>query len=149
MTAVFRALGTSLPTVGPGTSARMMCMEWLPFIGSIAMMNTNTPIPPTQCVNERQKRHPRLIPSISVRMDAPVVVKPEAVSNMASMKFGISPLKTKGSAPNADMRIQPSPTMAKPSLGQSLVSRAFTRVISRPSAPAMAMVLRKWETPSP
>ena len=83
--AVSLALGTSLPTVGPGTSARIMCMECSPLMGSTAMTNTRTPMPPIQWVKERQNRQAWDIPSMSVRMEAPVVVKPETVSNTASI----------------------------------------------------------------
>ena len=77
--------GTSLPTVGPGTSARMMCMECSPLMGITAIRNTSTPMPPIQWVNMRQNISPRGMASISVRMVAPVVDRPEAVSNRASM----------------------------------------------------------------
>ena len=75
---------TSLPTVGPGTSARIRCIPWPSVIGRTAMTNTSTPMPPTQWVKLRQKRHPRVRCSTSVRMVEPVVVKPETVSKMAS-----------------------------------------------------------------
>ena len=75
---------TSLPTVGPGTSARIKCIPWPSFIGRMAMTNTSTPMPPTQWVKLRQNKPPRLRGSISVRMLEPVVVKPETVSKKAS-----------------------------------------------------------------
>ena len=84
MRAVCRALGTSLPTVGPGTSARMMCMLRLPAMGSTAMMNTRIPMPPIQWQNSRQNCTPRLRASTSFKMVEPVVVRPETVSNTAS-----------------------------------------------------------------
>ena len=74
-----------MPTVGPGTSARIRCIECAPFIGITAMMNTSTPIPPIQCVNMRQNMPPRDMASMSVIIVAPVVVRPEAVSNSASI----------------------------------------------------------------
>ena len=49
-------------------------------------MNTRTPIPPIQWVNSRQNRQPRLRSSGFSRMLAPVVVKPETVSNQASIR---------------------------------------------------------------
>ena len=42
------------------------------------------PMPPSQWVKERQNSSPRLMASTSVRMEAPVVVKPEMTSNRAS-----------------------------------------------------------------
>ena len=73
-----------MPTVGPGTSARIICMECSSPVGSTAIINTSTPIPPIQCVNERQNRPPRLRASTLGSMDEPVVVRPEMVSNTAS-----------------------------------------------------------------
>ena len=82
--AVLRTRGTSLPTLGPGTSARMMCMECSPLMGSTAIRNTSTPMPPIQCVKSRQNRSPRGMPGMSVTTVAPVVERPEAVSKRAS-----------------------------------------------------------------
>ena len=78
-------------------------------------MNTSTPMPPIQWVKLRQNSMQRDSASTSVRMLEPVVVKPDTVSNMASMKCGISPLMTKGRAPVTLSRIQLSATTAKPS----------------------------------
>ena len=47
-------------------------------------MKTSTPMPPIQWVNRRQNMQPRPMASISVRMLAPVVVKPDTVSKNAS-----------------------------------------------------------------
>ena len=52
--------------------------------GTTAMMNTSTPMPPIQCERLRQSRCPWLIASTSVRMEEPVVVKPETISKKAS-----------------------------------------------------------------
>ena len=56
---------------------------------------------------------------------APVVVNPEIVSNIASTKLGISPLKVNGSAPKNDITTQPSPTATKPSLAKIVLCSAF------------------------
>ena len=48
-------------------------------------MKTRTPMPPTQWVKSRQNMQPRLMSSTFSRMLAPVVVKPETVSNRASI----------------------------------------------------------------
>ena len=85
-------------------------------MGRIAMTNTSTPIPPTQWVKLRQNSTPRPRGSISVRMLAPVVVKPETVSKKASTKWGMSPEITKGRAPKADISTQAKAITAKPSL---------------------------------
>ena len=106
---------TSLPAVGPGTSARIRCIPWPSVMGRMAITNTSTPMPPTQWVKLRHIRQPRLMASTSWRMLAPVVVKPDTVSKKASTKWGMSPHRTKGIAPKADNRIQASATTANPS----------------------------------
>ena len=50
----------------------------------IMVINTSTPMPPTQWVKLRQNSSPWLMASTSVRTDAPVVVKPDTVSKNAS-----------------------------------------------------------------
>ena len=52
------ALGTSLPTTGPGTSARIICILRSSARGSTAIINTSTPMPPTQLVKLRQNSSP-------------------------------------------------------------------------------------------
>ncbi len=83
MVVLLRIWGTSLSTRGPGTSARMIYMECSSARGSTAMIKTRTPIPPIHWVRLRQKRRPRLMASTFVSMVAPVVVKPDTVSNTA------------------------------------------------------------------
>ena len=73
-------------------------------------------MPPIQWVKLRQNSMEWLMPSTLVRMEAPVVVKPETVSKKASMKLGISPLITKGRAPMADTVSQVRAVIRKPSL---------------------------------
>ena len=53
--------------------------------------------------------------SISVRMDAPVVVKPDIVSKKASVKLGIAPEKYNGRHPTAADKIQLEVTSKNPS----------------------------------
>ena len=84
-------------------------------MGMTAMRNTSTPMPPIQCVKLRQNSPERDRLSTSLRMEAPVVVKPETVSKKASTKRGISPPITKGSAPSSDIASHDSPTQTKPS----------------------------------
>ena len=50
-----------------------------------------------------------------LRILAPVVVKPEMVSNKASVKDGISPLMVKGKAPNILSKIQLNAVVTQPS----------------------------------
>ena len=115
MRAVWRSLGTSLPTEGPGLSARIRLMWLPPLRGTTARTNTKTPMPPTQWVKLRQNRETWLSASTSLRMLAPVVVKPETTSNMASVNRGISPVNTKGRQPTALMMIQHRAVLTQPS----------------------------------
>ena len=76
---------TSFPTEGPGISARSRCIPRPSVMGSTAMTNTSTPMPPIQWVKLRQNKTLWLRGSTAVRMVAPVVVKPETVSKKASI----------------------------------------------------------------
>ena len=67
--------------MGPGISARRICILRPDLDGTIAMMSTSTPIPPIQWVKLRQN----MSASTSVRMEEPVVVKPLTVSKNASI----------------------------------------------------------------
>ena len=119
-------------------------MERPESVGRMAITKTRTPIPPTQCVKERQKRSPWLIRSTSVRIEAPVVVKPLTVSKKASTKEGISRLKKKGRAPTSDISSHASDTMAKPSLAKMVRSRGVNRTQRRsPSSSAAPMLAKK------
>ena len=91
-------------------------MLWPSLIGRMAMTNTRTPMPPTQWVKLRQNSPPRLKGSTAIKMEEPVVVKPETVSKKASTYMGMSPVRTKGSAPKADMASHARATATKPSL---------------------------------
>ena len=71
-------------TEGPGLSAFIRFIVEPPIIGRIAIMKTNTPIPPIQWEKLRQNRLAFEMLSTSVRILDPVVVKPEIVSNRAS-----------------------------------------------------------------
>ena len=75
----------------PGTSAAYNCIPPIPSKGRIASERTIIPIPPIHCVNDRQKSNPCGNDSISVRIDAPVVVNPDMVSKKASVKEDIEP----------------------------------------------------------
>ena len=80
MRAVELIFGTSFPTLGPGTSALITCIEFSRLFGWIAIMKTSMPIPPIQWVNILQKAPHLDSDSTSVTMEEPVVVKPETVS---------------------------------------------------------------------
>ena len=82
-------LGVTLSKVGPGASETAMFCPLIPKEGIRAMANTRMPMPPIQWVKERQKSMLLGRASISERMEAPVVEKPEQVSKKASTKFGI------------------------------------------------------------
>ena len=115
MSAVVFTLGTSLLTDGPGLSAFIMWIFCPPLRGINAIMNTRTPIPPTQWVKLRQMSIAFGRCSTSARMLAPVVVKPETVSKSASVKLGIAPENTKGRQPKRLSTIQLIETITKPS----------------------------------
>ena len=113
--AVDCTFGTSLSTCGPGLSA-FIRLTWEPPVrGSRESRNTRTPMPPIQWVKLRQNRMPLGRPSTPGRMLAPVVVKPETVSNIASTGFGMQPVRTNGTAPMILMVIQLRAVAAKPS----------------------------------
>ena len=98
-----------LPTCGPGDSAfNKWRAEPSSLSGIKIKMKTRIPIPPIQCVKLRQK-------SILCNILAPVVVRPDIVSNMALIKFFISPLIINGKAPKIVMTIQTNAHTANPS----------------------------------
>ena len=71
--------------VGPGISARRTWMVRLERFGMMATIRTRTPMPPIQCVKLRQNSREWDMDSTCVRIEAPVVVKPETVSKKASI----------------------------------------------------------------
>ena len=68
-------------------------MSSLEDFGRSATAKTSTPIPPMKTVKLRQKSTECGSASISERMLEPVVVKPDAVSKMASGMAGMAPVK--------------------------------------------------------
>ena len=82
----------------------------------MAITNTRIPIPPIQWVKLLQKSIQRGRASTSERILAPVVVKPEAVSNTASIMEGMHPEIRKGSAPKILSTNQARATVINPSL---------------------------------
>ena len=88
----------------------------MPSEGINAMANMSIPMPPIQCVKERQNSIPFGSASISDSMEQPVVEKPEHDSKKASAKPGMLPVIIKGTAPRAVEISQHNVTMRKPSL---------------------------------
>ena len=91
--------GTRRLTEGPGLSAFMRFMRLPPVIGSRMSRKTRTPMPPIQWVKLRHIRIQFGMTSTSDRILAPVVVKPDTVSNSASIGLEIAPENRNGSAP--------------------------------------------------
>ena len=83
--AVFLTRGTNLETSGPGLSAFIRFI-WVPPVleGTSIRIKTSTPMPPIQWEKLRQKSEVWDRASTSGRMEEPVVVKPETISNRAS-----------------------------------------------------------------
>ena len=105
-----------MPTDGPGLSALIRLILEPPLSGTIAIINTRTPIPPIQCVKLLHiiLQCDRL--STSLNILAPVVVKPETVSNKASINDGISPAIINGNEPTIPISIQLKDVAMQPSL---------------------------------
>src|SRR5690625_2232020 len=113
-------LETNFPKVGTGISAFIICTEPEFELGKIANAKTKTPMPPIKCVKLRQNNIECDKASTSFNILEPVVVKPLEVSKKASIKEGISPLKTNGNAPKAETKIQERETMTNPSFAYNL-----------------------------
>ena len=114
--AVCFTFGTSLPTDGPGLSALIRLIFEPPLKGTMAMINTSTPIPPIQCEKHLHVVLQRDTASTSLSILAPVVVKPDTISNKAFINDGISPVIIKGIAPITPIRIQLKDVATQPSL---------------------------------
>ena len=71
-----------------------------------------------------------------------MVVKPETVSKKASTKLGISPERTKGTAPKSDMAIHASDTTASPSLAYRDGCLGFFAPSSSPVPASSSMGMR-------
>ena len=105
-----------------------------PVMGTTAKRKTRTPIPPIQCVSERQRREVWDKPSTLLRMLAPVVVKPDAVSNIASVKEGISFVIMKGMHPQILNTSQDSAVATQPSLMKTVMFLGFFIDIRKPAS---------------
>ena len=105
-----------MPTEGPGLSAFMRFILEPPDIGTTARRKTSTPIPPIQWVRDLQRSEMWDSASTFVRILAPVVVKPDTVSNIAFVNEGISPVTTKGRHPQIERTSQLNAVAMQPSL---------------------------------
>jgi len=103
-------LGTSLPTDGPGLSACIKYILEAPAIGRIASIKTNTPMPPIQWEKLLHIKIECGRTSTSDKIVAPVVVKPDTISNRASTGLEKYPLIKKGIAPQILRTIQQNAT---------------------------------------
>jgi hypothetical protein len=72
----------------------------------MATASTTMPMPPSQWVVERHRRMDLGRASTSVKMEAPVVVKPDMLSKKASAGFFVTPEMRKGRAPAKDAQTQ-------------------------------------------
>lgn len=79
-------LAKILSFVGPVVSELAISCPLIPKTGKRAVINTIMPIPPSQWVNERQKRIERGSTSTSVNIEEPVVVNPETLSKKHPQK---------------------------------------------------------------
>jgi hypothetical protein len=80
------------------------------------MENKTIPIPPIHWIKLRQNKRDFGMASISVKIEAPVVVSPETDSKKADEKSGIADENQKGNALKKETPIQPRVTIAIPSL---------------------------------
>ncbi len=71
--------------------------------------------------------------SITGKIVAPVVVKPETDSNTAPAIVGATPVTTNGTAPASTTAVHPNPTMATPSRGLISISRGVRRHMPSPT----------------
>jgi hypothetical protein len=111
--------------------------------GVIANIKTRTPMPPIQCVKLRQNNMPLGSDSTSFKMLAPVVVKPETVSNTLSTKDGITLLSIKGSAPNIDISIHDKAATHKPPMVYITLFVGCLSVHGMPMAKRRVIVIKK------
>jgi len=78
--AVWVIRGVTFSSVGPGASAKNICLPATENWGRIATNKTIIPIPPSHWVRLRQKKKDFEYREKSVRIVAPVVVIPETDS---------------------------------------------------------------------
>ncbi len=108
--------------------------------GIIAITRTITPIPPIQCVSARQNKILLGRTSISVKIDEPVVVKPEIDSKKASVNVEIECAKRYGKVPNTPRASQLNVTISTLSLSVGSILRCI-RVIKFRTTPDEKIVI--------
>lgn len=99
-------------------------------------------MPPTQWLKLLQKRMHFGKGSMSVRIEAPVVENPEAISNMQSQKVLKYPENQNGTAPNTERRIHAVATMQYPSLEKIAVLSGFLKHAIPPITSSMQIAGR-------
>ena len=118
-----------------------MCIDLSGALAVIAITNTITPIPPIQWENDRQNSIDFGRISTFGTIEAPVVVRPLTISNKASVKEGISPLMTNGSAPTSELATQQTATAINPSFEKKIIFLGLRKkTIAAPTIKAPAMV---------
>ncbi len=120
--------------VGPGASARASCIPPVPRKGRMATPRTMTPMPPSHWVSARQKAIPLGSVPGSSRIEAPVVVNPDAVSNTAFDMSGIAPVRRYGRAPKIEKTNHANPTVVNPCLTFMEVGLRTSIRVPKPNA---------------
>ena len=110
-----------MSTIDPGISALKICIDLSGALAVIAITNTITPIPPIQWENDRQNSIDFGRISTFGTIEAPVVVRPLTMSNKASVKEGIAPLMTNGTAPTSELATQQTATVINPSFEKKII----------------------------
>lgn len=100
-------------------------------------MKTTIPTPPIKWVDERQKSNPLGSVSTSVRIVAPVVVKPDTDSKKAFAKVKFPPHIRYGSIPNMHERSHAKMVIANPS-AIFISSECLTNISGK--IPAMVVI---------
>ena len=94
-------------------------MPLAPANGRIATTSTKIPMPPRRWVSARHSRMPLGTLSRIGMTDAPVVVRPDTVSNSAAIGEAIVPDSMYGTAPAMLAKSQPNVTTPSPSRRES------------------------------
>lgn len=105
------------------------------------MTSSRIPIPPTQCMPQRQSCMEGASASTLARTVAPVVVNPEVDSKKASVKVGNCGESQKGRAPKMKAPIHTDAARTKPSRGES--SPRAGPAVNSTTAPAPAVTRKE------
>lgn len=104
--AVSCVFGLSLLVLTLHASVEKSCLSFLLKDGNRAMEKMTIPKPPIHCKIDLQNRMPWGWLSRLLRMEAPVVVKPDMVSKKASVTESVVPYKRNGSIPKSEKNTQ-------------------------------------------